>query len=1103
MASDEHRSPWFPVEPEGEPVDDTSARADTPREAVPAATPTTAPPAAVPSFDDVLAPEQAPRAGAFEGVRPFELTPSRPSMTRPATTPIPTVTAQDPAWQDPTWQDPSPQDSASQDSSPQPPALSPYLNVERRSAPRVTYEPPVAGAFQPGPAAPTSIQAEAPAPVQDAYQAPSPAPVQDAYQAPSPAPVQDAYQAPAPVQDAYQAPTAPIAEQPTPAPAANPYSQPSAAPAPPYDTDEAWRPDRRAGFPSTGPIATGPIMSPPTAVEPIEQPSSAAWETPKLELQPPITYAPWTGAIPQVEIPVPAIDPIATAAPEPEPELIPTPEPTITPPSWQEHFTAHDPDAPVLVRGLFPTPIEAEEADIVAPVLPPDAAEIQPRGADPLRAFAPPETPEAQTYAESQDSPQEYVPDVADPVRQLGASALSTASLEAAGAPTPRGGIPLMGVDGDVVPSFGDEEPFVPRFEPFGSALPAVVPTVSFTTPMPTTRPVSPLSDVAVPESDEPAYAPREEFLDIQPPSPSAREDADAATAEPSAPPARPWAAVDPTEVEFVGGEPLSVEVGAFGAEAPDAVEGLDGDAPVSTFSPTAPSWEGIMSGGAGTALNPPSYEAPVTVGSGRFPPVVDVPADPALPEPVDFEAEPVDFKAEAAETPPAAAATGDDSFAPHPAGPSTETLAEAAPSEAAPGEPAPSEAAPGEPAPSEAAPSEAAPGEPAPPAFAFPAAPPTTPVTPVASFFAATAARNARRAEDASGATPMAPSFGPAPTEGSTPESDSAEATAPDLEPAEASAPEWVSAEATAPDLEPAEASVPEWMSAEAIAPQSQPAEAFRAAPIPAEPLRSEPVHTTATAYTQSTGVWASPAFASASADAVTQVDGIARVGDTTEMNATDAMAPTDTPTETTSTDENPEAGVKIGKTHKRRRLVLWIVLGALVAGAAAVLVYRLYFMPDPIILPAPIATAQAATPTAKPLAITDSSTFVAAMPTTVGTDVLINYTVTDTIGDSTLPARAAEKVTLDYGPGSSSKVFTVEAYQHYDQTAAQTAYDSYAAGMTDVKDVVVDGTTVGKRAFSTSGSNGTVVWRNGTAVFDLTGPAGDVLGFFEHFGV
>jgi hypothetical protein len=662
----------------------------------------------------------------------------------------------------------------------------------------------------------------------------------------------------------------------------------------------------------------------------------------------------------------------------------------------------------------MPTPIEAEEADIVAPVLPPDAAEIQPQGADPLRAYAPPETPEAHTFSESQRPTQEYVPDVADPVRQLGASALSTASLEAAGAPTPRGGVPLLSGDGDAVPSFGDEEPFVPRFEPFGGVVAAPVPTVSFTTPTPTTRPVSPLSDVAIPESDGPAYAPREEFLDTQPPTPSGREHVGATTAEPSAPAERPWAAVDPTEVEFANGEPLSVEVGAFGAQAPAPVEGLDGSAPSGAFAPTAPSWEGIMGGGVEAAQPPASYEAPMPAGPSRFPPVVDVPAGPA------------GDVAEVAETPALAASTGDDSFAPDPAGPSTEN-------------------------PADAAPSEPALDEPLAPAFGFPVATPIPPVTPVASFFAATASRNARRAEDGSGSTPLAPSVDPASTEASSPE--------------------------------------------------TEPTEAWRAAPIPKEPLRSEPIHTTATAYTPSTGEWARPAFAPA--DAVTEVDGMPRVEDNAEPAATDAAAFAWTSPEATATNENPEVGVKTEESHKRRRLVLWIVLGALVAGAAVFLAYRLYFMPDPITLPVPTVTAQAATPTAKPLAITDASTFVSAMPTTVGTDVLIAYTVTETIGDSTLPARAAEKVTLDYGPGSSSRVFTVEAYQHYDQTAAQAAYDSYATGMTDVKDVVVDGTTVGKRAFSTSGSKGTVVWRNGTAVFNLTGPASDVLGFFEHFGV
>ena len=195
--------------------------------------------------------------------------------------------------------------------------------------------------------------------------------------------------------------------------------------------------------------------------------------------------------------------------------------------------------------------------------------------------------------------------------------------------------------------------------------------------------------------------------------------------------------------------------------------------------------------------------------------------------------------------------------------------------------------------------------------------------------------------------------------------------------------------------------------------------------------------------------------------------------------------------------------ADVTMRKTHRRRRLVLWIVLGAVIAAGAGIFVYRLAFLPEPITLPVVTVTAQAPTPTAKPVAITDSSDFVAAMPTTVGTDVLMDYVVTDTVGDTTLPARAAEHVTLKYGPGSTSMPFTVEAYQHYNADDAKAAYDSYATGSTDVKDVTVDGTNVGQRAYSTSGSTGTVVWRNGTAVFDLTGPSDEVLAFYEHFGV
>ncbi len=763
--------------------------------------------------------------------------------------------------------------------------------------------------------------------------------------------------------------------------------------------------------------------------------------------------------------------------PKPEPASHPQPEPTANP--WLEPTSAQslgretspttEPDTSVRVGGLIPTPIEAEEADIVAPVLPPDAAEIQPQGADPLRSFAPPVNSDAYGSAEPQeptaDATQEYVPDPVDPVRQLGAAALSTASLEAAGAPTPRGGVPIARGDAENVPSFGEEEPFVPRFEPLGGVVPAPTPSVSFTTPKPPVRPASPLSDLAIPEADGPAYAPREEFLETQAPSvgrtPSAAE---GSSPEPPLPPARPWASVDPTEVEFVEGEPLSVEVGTFGAEAPP-VEKPDDREAFNPFAPTAPSWEGIIAGESSSPEHPVPDDDHATVGPMKFPPVVDPStegtATPEAPSQEDSAPGPGATPAEAhtggaTDTPASAAAEQTGALAPRAFSP--DAAASSSEADASPNAPtAPAFGPPSAPHEPPTAPSPVTPG------------PAATPITPVASFFAATASRNANRADDTGGTPSVVAPVATPPQPGATP-------------PFPGEAPHDDSG------LEPAQ-------------PQAPRADAPRTTSIPKEPMRPEPVRTTATAYTPSTGAWARPAFAPA--DAVTQVNGMAPAGEAADARPTETAPGRDTATEPAATSESPETGPKPAKTHRRRRLVLWIILGLVVAGAATFLAYRLFFTPEPIILPTPTATAQAAAPTAQPVAITDASTFVTSMPKVVGTDVLIDYTITDTLGDTKLPARTAELVTLDYGPGSSTRLFTVEASQHYNQADAQATFEAYAKGVANVEDVVVNGETVGKRAFSTAGPRGTVVWRNGTAVFDLTGPAPDVLKFYEHFGL
>jgi hypothetical protein len=199
----------------------------------------------------------------------------------------------------------------------------------------------------------------------------------------------------------------------------------------------------------------------------------------------------------------------------------------------------------------------------------------------------------------------------------------------------------------------------------------------------------------------------------------------------------------------------------------------------------------------------------------------------------------------------------------------------------------------------------------------------------------------------------------------------------------------------------------------------------------------------------------------------------------------------------------EHAPVGAAKGKGRSRGRTALLIALVAIVAAAAGILVYRAFFLPEPVILPVPTKTAAAPTPTAEPVEFTEASEFVGAMPTVVGTDVLVAYEVVDAIRESSLPARAAEHVSLSYGPASDEAQFTVEAFQHYSVEDAQKAYDAYAAGAPDVEHVIVDGEIVGERALTASSADGTLVWRNGTAVFVLTGPAKGLLDFYAHYGI
>jgi hypothetical protein len=186
-----------------------------------------------------------------------------------------------------------------------------------------------------------------------------------------------------------------------------------------------------------------------------------------------------------------------------------------------------------------------------------------------------------------------------------------------------------------------------------------------------------------------------------------------------------------------------------------------------------------------------------------------------------------------------------------------------------------------------------------------------------------------------------------------------------------------------------------------------------------------------------------------------------------------------------------------------RRGRRWLWIALAVLAGIAVGVVVYRLFFLPEPIILPAPVVTEAPPGPTIEPVAVTDENDFLAGMPTAIGTFVLTSYEVVEVIGDETLPARAADHLILTYGESTGEAHFTVNAYQFYNAEDAATAFAAWSEGATSTDDVVVAGSSVGERALVTSGGATSVVWSNGTSVFVLEGPADEVEQFYAYFGL
>ena len=169
-------------------------------------------------------------------------------------------------------------------------------------------------------------------------------------------------------------------------------------------------------------------------------------------------------------------------------------------------------------------------------------------------------------------------------------------------------------------------------------------------------------------------------------------------------------------------------------------------------------------------------------------------------------------------------------------------------------------------------------------------------------------------------------------------------------------------------------------------------------------------------------------------------------------------------------------------------------LVMGGLVAALLVLLTpeREVVSLTPEILVDAPAA------PALDPIAIGDPTDFQAALPATVGAYSMTGIE-TPAVRAADLEVRAAEVDDLLYGDGESE--LTLRAIQHFDAEDATAQFEAIAADGVDRADVMAGDAPVGQRATLPAESGETLVWRNGTAVFVLTGPADALEDFFARF--
>lgn len=180
-------------------------------------------------------------------------------------------------------------------------------------------------------------------------------------------------------------------------------------------------------------------------------------------------------------------------------------------------------------------------------------------------------------------------------------------------------------------------------------------------------------------------------------------------------------------------------------------------------------------------------------------------------------------------------------------------------------------------------------------------------------------------------------------------------------------------------------------------------------------------------------------------------------------------------------------------------RSTVFLIIVGLLVMGGLGFAAWMLFGPEDDTVALTPeVLVEPAAEATIEPITIDNPTDFQAAMPSTVGAFSMTGIAAPN-VADAGLSARAAEIADLTYSDGSTD--LTVRAIQHYNEADATAQFEALAADGTDRQPVEVGDAQVGERATVAVDGGEQIVWRNGTTVLTLTGPADEAEQFYALF--